>query len=335
MPVLLIVVVTVVGGRARLARGESVSRLPLPGSGRVSIGRVVAGFAIVAVLCLILNSAWAVAIGVMMGAAVLVLSMVVVTGYGGQLSLGQAALAGFGAWLAAHFLLWGVPFVLAVVLAMLVDDPGGPGGGPAGAGHGPGERPWPWPPWRWALIFSMVSTTARLLEASQALGHQNESVIGINVDPIVHPIAYAVLCRGGVCAGGSAVANLRRGRTGRRLLAVRGNERAASGIGCRGVSGPEFTPSGGLGRRRSGRGADASSQLPTSYRFPGVDLDHHGGVRRDRRYRLDRRRPARGGLRRAGSADLASATSGVDFNLKWLVLLAAGLATVLIIAYAA
>ena len=46
-----------------------------------------------------------------------------------------------------------------------------------------------------------------------------------------HPARYALLCLGTFVFAGLMVANLRRGRTGRRMLAVRTNERAAAALG--------------------------------------------------------------------------------------------------------
>ena len=54
---------------------------------------------------------------------------------------------------------------------------------------------------------------------------------GVNVDPISHPERYAVFCLAWFAIAGIAVANLRRGRAGRRLIAVRANERAAASLG--------------------------------------------------------------------------------------------------------
>ena len=47
--------------------------------------------------------------------AIVLLSIVVITGYAGQLSLAQFALAGFGAWVAGRLVdAWGWPFVPAL-----------------------------------------------------------------------------------------------------------------------------------------------------------------------------------------------------------------------------
>ena len=230
IPVLLIVAFTVVGGRSRLARGEIISRLPLPGTGRVSIGRVLAGFIVVAAFAILVNNSWAAAVATLMATAVLVLSMVVVTGYGGQLSLGQAALAGFGAWLTARFFLWGIPFVPALILAVLATVPAGlvvalPALRTRGVTLAVATLA------LGSLIFSMVLNNSTLTGGFTGLVIENESVFGINVDAVAHPHRYAVLTLVGFVVAGLIVANVRRGRAGRRLLAVRGNERAAAALG--------------------------------------------------------------------------------------------------------
>jgi sulfate-transporting ATPase len=57
------------------------------------------------------------------------------------------------------------------------------------------------------------------------------SLFGFDLDPIAHPERYGLLVLAVLLVAGLMVANLRRGRTGRRLLAVRSNERAAASLG--------------------------------------------------------------------------------------------------------
>ena len=102
VPFLVIVAVIVAGGRARPARGDIPSRLPLPGSGRVAIVPLVVAALAAGVLVFTLDPAWVDAITTTAIIGLVVLSVVVVTGYAGQLSLCQWALAGFGGWVAAR-----------------------------------------------------------------------------------------------------------------------------------------------------------------------------------------------------------------------------------------
>src|SRR4030095_4237683 len=68
---------------------------------------------------------WGTALTVSMAMAIIALSVVVVTGYVGQLSLAQVALAGFGAWVsgrlsATHDLAFPLVVLIAVVAAVPV-----------------------------------------------------------------------------------------------------------------------------------------------------------------------------------------------------------------------
>jgi ABC-type branched-subunit amino acid transport system ATPase component/ABC-type branched-subunit amino acid transport system permease subunit len=231
VPVLLIVVVTVIGGKSRLTRGDIVSTLPFPGSGRVKIGRVVVGIAIVGATCVLVNDSFASTLSIMFATATLILSLVVVVGYAGQLSLGQAAFAGFGAWLAAKlFLEAGIPLELAIVLAVLVTVPVGllvavPALRTRGITLAIATLA------LGALIQSLILNNGALTGGFTGFDVADEKFLGVAIDPIKHPQAYAMFVLGGFVVAGLLVANVRRGRTGRRLLAVRSNERAASALG--------------------------------------------------------------------------------------------------------
>jgi sulfate-transporting ATPase len=58
-----------------------------------------------------------------------------------------------------------------------------------------------------------------------------QSLFGIGLNKLAHPQAFATLSVLVFAAAAVAVANLRRGRAGRRLIAVRTNERAAASLG--------------------------------------------------------------------------------------------------------
>jgi ABC-type branched-subunit amino acid transport system ATPase component/ABC-type branched-subunit amino acid transport system permease subunit len=230
VPLFIIIAVAIAGGQARLSRGDIVARLPLPGAGRIGVGRAVLGVAIMLVVCSVVSATWALALSALLGAAVVLISLVVVTGFGGQLSLGQAALAGFGAWASARLYLVGVPLVLAIVLGMVLTIPVGlaialpalriRGYTLAIATLALGD-----------LIATFVLSSPSLTGGFIGLSVQNESFLGFNVDPVLHPQRYAVFTLLGFVVAAVLAANVRRGRSGRRLLAVRGNERAASALG--------------------------------------------------------------------------------------------------------
>ena len=113
---LVIVVVMVVGGRSLPLRSTLLDRLPAVGSGRISIPGLVLAVGAAAAVLLTAPDDWALALTITMATAIVCLSLVVVTGFVGQLSLAQMALAGFGAWAAGRLATtYDWPFVLAVL----------------------------------------------------------------------------------------------------------------------------------------------------------------------------------------------------------------------------
>lgn len=184
-------------------------------------------------------------------AAVIMLSMVVVTGYVGQISLMQMSFAGVSALVVARMLAngrpdplhpftvdgpglpWALAAVIAVAVAVVVGTVVG------------------WPSVRIRGVQLAVATVAMSV-ALPALYFENPQLSGVGADglqpvrgPVVFGISFAARGDGGlidrpsfvllalavlvVCATG--VANLRRNGTGRRFLAVRANERAAAAAG--------------------------------------------------------------------------------------------------------
>src|SRR3546814_15997862 len=106
-----------------MTRGESLVRLPIPGAGTVSPARAGAGI-VLALLVLFGADGYADALIVTFATDIIVLSLVVVTGYAGQVSLTQLALAGFGAWVAGRLVSSAeVPFALALIVAVLATVP--------------------------------------------------------------------------------------------------------------------------------------------------------------------------------------------------------------------
>ncbi len=231
VPLLIIVLATTLRGRARLQRGEALTRLPLPGSGHIPVVPFVVVSAIGLVLMLTLGENWQVSMLVTVGMSMLVLSVVVLTGYGGQLSLSQYALAGFGAWVAARLAATqDVPFLLALLAGMVLTVPLG--------------LLVALPALRTRGVYLAVATLA-LAEMIGAVIFNNSAltggftgttvptptIFGLDIDPISNPGRYGVTAIVAFMLLGLVVANLRRGAAGRRLLAVRANERAAASLG--------------------------------------------------------------------------------------------------------
>jgi ABC-type branched-subunit amino acid transport system ATPase component len=68
-------------------------------------------------------------------------------------------------------------------------------------------------------------------EAATLGGKIDPTIFGWNINGLAHPERYATVSLAITVVVGIAVANLRRGRAGRRLIAVRTNERAAAALG--------------------------------------------------------------------------------------------------------
>ena len=78
-----------------------------------------------------------------------------------------------------------------------------------------------------ALIFDNPSMTGGF----EGIVVKSPEILGYQIDPTFHPQRYAALMLVALVLVGLMVANLRRGATGRKMIAVRSNERAAAGLG--------------------------------------------------------------------------------------------------------
>lgn len=231
VPILVIVLATGVTGRTRLARGELLARLPLPGTGRIAVVPVVVATAAAAALLFTLPTDWVDALLLTLITGLLLLSVVVVTGYAGQLSLAQFALAGFGAWVAARaFDGLGLPFELALALGVVCTIPVGlvvalPALRTRGVNLAVATLGLA------LMIQSLIFNNGALTGGFTGTTVHDPTLFGYHLDPVVRPERYGLLVLAALVLVGLAVANLRRGDAGRRLLAVRSNERAAASLG--------------------------------------------------------------------------------------------------------
>jgi ABC-type branched-subunit amino acid transport system ATPase component/ABC-type branched-subunit amino acid transport system permease subunit len=230
-PILVVIAVLLLRGHALPERGATQDRLPAVGSGLLRAGVVVACVAAMAVLVSVLGVSWVDAITMAATTGLICLSLTVVTGYAGQLSLAQFALAGCAALVAARSsVAWGLPFWLAAIFAIAVTSAVGllvalPALRIRGVTLG-----------IVTLGIAVVVEQAVMGNPAYtggALGTTVEppSIAGLSLDATVHPTRYALLCVALLAVAATIVSNLRRGMTGRRLLAVRGNERAAASLG--------------------------------------------------------------------------------------------------------
>jgi ABC-type branched-subunit amino acid transport system ATPase component/ABC-type branched-subunit amino acid transport system permease subunit len=232
LPFLVLVVVLVLQGKSLPQRGHLMERMPLLGSGQVRPIWVAVCFLLAAgAMQFVFSDELLSAVTISLISATLMLSVVVLTGYAGQLSLAQAAIAGLGAMFAARLVADDtMPFALAVVVGVL-------GGVVVGLVFAvPALR---------TRGVALAAVTLGLGAAVNAMVFANPSftggydgtpvgpqrLFGIDISSITHPDRYGLLALVAFVLVALMVANVRRGPIGRRLVAVRSNERAAAALG--------------------------------------------------------------------------------------------------------
>ena len=231
-PFLVVIAVLILRGRSLPLRSFVLDRLPAVGSGRPRwlVVALLGGAA--CWIALVANANWSHAIAFSAASAIVCLSVVVLTGYAGQLSLAQFVLAGVGALLAAH-LAPHMSFLFALIIGAAVTGiVGGLIGLPALRTRGVtlavstlclGSA-----------IVAVILTNGSLTGATTPSGGltiPTPGVFGWSIDPVFRGNRYAFVVIVILVIVSLAVANLRRGVTGRKLLAVRSNERAAASLG--------------------------------------------------------------------------------------------------------
>lgn len=231
VPFLLLIAYLVIRRDKLTVRTQIAERLPVLGSGRThwpfTIAAIIASIAIVRV--------WGSpdllsGLTISLGWAVVILSIVVLLGYTGQLSLAQYTIGGIGALVAAQLSSHGVPFIVCFIAGVLFCSViGVVFGVPALRTRG----------------INLAIITLGLAVAAVALVFNNGSLtggfvgitvrsptlFGLSVDPILHPGRYALMSYAVFLLAAIAVANIRRGTAGSRLIATRTNERAAAALG--------------------------------------------------------------------------------------------------------
>jgi sulfate-transporting ATPase len=232
LPFFAIVVILVVRGRGLPLRSHLLERLPALGSGAFRPRIVLPITLLLAVGTMTFFDGDVIqAVLAMALAGIIILSLVALTGYAGQVSLAQYALAGIGALFAGRLVSseswpFEVAFLAGIAAAMLI-----------------------------GLVFAMPALRTRGINlavitlglgvAVQQIVFQNGEytggldgtplpstrVFGLSIDPVAHQDRYAVFCLAWFVVVCFVVSNLRRGRAGRRLIAIRSNERAAASLG--------------------------------------------------------------------------------------------------------
>ena len=231
VPFVAVVTVLLIRGSGIPLRSHIRDRLPAVGSGLVRPVPVVLAYGAASLIVFSLGPAWSLSVVTTVSFAIICLSVVVVTGYAGQLSLAQAVFAGVGALFAAK-LADHVPFLFALLIATAITAAiGVVVGAPAVRTRG--------------AALAIVTLGLGGVLADLVLGNTGYTggdagltvpvphLFGWNIDPLTHTSRYAFVVLTVLVLLCVGVANLRRGASGRRLLAVRSNERAAVALGVR------------------------------------------------------------------------------------------------------
>jgi ABC-type branched-subunit amino acid transport system ATPase component/branched-subunit amino acid ABC-type transport system permease component len=231
VPFVLIILVLMLRGRSLPLRSFVQERLPRVGTGQIPRIRVIAILIIVGAVAALVNVNWVIGATITLFAAIILLSQVVITGYAGQLSLAQLTMAGLGAIIAANIAgHTGIPFLLSLLIGMVVVIPvsillGLPSLRARGVSLAIATLGFA------VAINSMVLNNSSLGGGLSGLTLQPPSLFGWSIDAITYPLRYFYVTLAVFTLLALGVANLRRGRAGRRLLAVRNNERAATAMG--------------------------------------------------------------------------------------------------------
>jgi ABC-type branched-subunit amino acid transport system permease subunit len=238
LPFLAIVIALAIFGRAIPARDALVSeRAPRVGRPRRILWPTGAGVAVGAMALFLFPSDLRLGLTLSLLAAVLALSLVVVTGFTGQVSLCQMGFAGFGAFMASILSdALGVGFPWSLFIGAVAAVPIGLAvGTPALRVRG--------------MHLAVLTLAAGVALDSFVFGNSDfagglsgrqlpgPSIFGLDLSPRGGDLgdyprpAFGLLALTAVAVIGAAIAYLRRSGPGRRMLAVRANERAALAVG--------------------------------------------------------------------------------------------------------
>lgn len=230
VPFVIIILVLVIRGRGLPLRDHIYDSLPRVGTGRIRWISLLAGtLGGAALIVWVIPTTSVAAVAATLGLATICLSVVVITGYAGQLSLAQYVLAGLAGLMAAK-LTAHLPFLLAVIAAIVLAAIVGvliglPALRTRGAvlgvvTLGMGQ-----------VIYELVLNNTDVNGGLVGIPVQSPEILGWSINPLFYPERYATVCLLVLVLLFIAVANLRRGAVGRRLLAVRSNEVAAASLG--------------------------------------------------------------------------------------------------------
>jgi ABC-type branched-subunit amino acid transport system permease subunit len=228
-PFLVILVFMIVRGAAIPLRGALVeTRLPAVPVIRRPLRSALAVLVVGVVIIALVGNGAADALTTTLIGALVCMSLVVLVGFLGQVSVIQMALAGLGAFLGAKAATdWGLPFPLPILVGGLLAVPFGV------AAALPALRV------RGINLAVLTISAAFALDAafftdvrlSEGAKYPPAKLFGIHLSGIRDPKAYAVVVLVIVLAVGVGLAYLRRSALGKTFLAVRANERGAAALG--------------------------------------------------------------------------------------------------------
>lgn len=266
VPFLVIIGVLIARGQALPTRGFVSARLPSV-TAATGFNRYHGIAALIACgLIFILSEDLLAAFTTSMLAAIILLSIIILTGMAGQLSLGQYAFAGIGAFVSARLAdVYQWPFSISFVAAISVAVLSG-------------------------LLFALPALRTRgvnLAIATLGLGLALDSLVfknkyltggfagtnidaptlfGVSFDAILYPERFALMVLGLLLLCTVMAINLRRSASGRALLAIRGNEQAAASLGISVVRCKLYAFA-------LAAGMAASAGVLMAFRFPSVRFD--------------------------------------------------------------
>src|SRR5690606_29924333 len=184
----------------------------------------------------------------------------------GQVSLAQFAMAGMGAFVSARLAaVYGLPFPVVFVIALVVTIVVGvlfalPALRTRGVNLAIVTL---------GLGLALDSLVFKNIDYTGGFGGtqvQTPSLFGVSLDSIMHPERYALLVLVFFTLCALLVVNVRRGITGRRLLATRSNERAASSLGISVMGAKVYAFA-------LGAGIAATGGVLGAFRYPNVRFD--------------------------------------------------------------
>ena len=175
---------------------------------------------------------WILPTAVTLVAMIFCLSIVVIVGYAGQLTLAQYVIGGMAALVTAQLsggtVNW--PFIPAAIVGVVVAiATGALMGIPALRTRGItlaivtlGLA---------VVLFSLVLNNSSYNGGIAGITITPPTLFGWSINPLVYEGRYAMVCVTALFLAGLVITNVRRGASGRKLLAVRSNERAATALG--------------------------------------------------------------------------------------------------------